>query len=82
MLTEYVYFTIAIEYLSVWSRLLMDYNTLKSLQFYLFIMFCLVVIEKLCSMTYFLLYTFRDLSFNRLEKQIPDIGTRKNLTHM
>jgi hypothetical protein len=55
---------------------------LKSFQFYLFAMFGLVVIEKLCSMTTFLFYTGRDLSFNRLEKKIPDFEGLKDLTNM
>jgi hypothetical protein len=42
----------------------------------------LVVIEKICSMTSLLLYTCRDLSFNRLEKKIPNLEGLQRLTNM
>jgi hypothetical protein len=72
-LTEYVDFIIAQGF---------QYAEKSSILFVCYVRYGLVVIEKLCSMTTFLLYTCRDLSFNRLENKIPDFGGLKNLTNM
>jgi hypothetical protein len=64
-LTEYVDFIIAQGF---------QYAEKSSILFVCYVRYGLVVIEKLCSMTTFLLYTCRDLSFNRLENKIPDFG--------